>query len=243
MLYDIGTVFLKELNEIMHLRDSLRATIFAMLVPVIFIGFFISVSGIRWVQSYDSLILWFMLPFIMVIQIIADSFAGERERHTLETLLATRLGEPAILIGKIAAAIVYGFALACTGIVLSLLTVSLTSGQGHLLMFPLPILVSGILTGILSASTAAVIGTLISLRAASARQAQQMLGFAMLLLFFLPVLLAYVLPREIVRSVLSFMNSHELSVILITVFTGIAVLDLALFAVALARFKRHKMSG
>ncbi len=243
MLYDIGTVFLKELNEIMHLRDSLRATIFAMVVPVIFMGFFISVnSGIRWVQSYDSLIVW-LLSFIMVIQIIADSFAGERERHTLETLLATRLGEPAILIGKIAAAIVYGFALACTGIVLSLLTVSLTSGQGHLLMFPLPILVSGILTGILSASTAAVIGTLISLRAASARQAQQMLGFAMLLLFLMPVLLVYVLPREIVRSVLSFMNSHELSVILITVFTGIAVLDLALFAVALARFKRHKMSG
>jgi hypothetical protein len=68
MLTDIGTVLWKELKEIMHLRDSLRATVLAMVVPVIFIGFFLSVNaGSRWVQTYESLVMWFLLAFIMIV--------------------------------------------------------------------------------------------------------------------------------------------------------------------------------
>ena len=42
-----------------------------------------------------------VVPFVLTIPIIADSIAGERERHTLETLLATRLTEADILLGKV----------------------------------------------------------------------------------------------------------------------------------------------
>jgi ABC-2 type transport system permease protein len=179
----------------------------------------------------------------MVIQIVADSFAGERERHTLETLLATRLSERAILIGKIAASILYGFTLACAGIALSVLTVTFTAGQGRLLMFPPDILVPGIFTGLVSATTASMLGTLVSLRAASTRQAQQMLGFAMLFLFFLPTFLFYLLPEELVRSVTSSLGMHSPSVVILTVLAVLAVLDAVLFGAALARFKRQSMTS
>ena len=42
------------------------------------------------------------LPYLILQTIVADSFAGERERHTLETLLASRLSDRAILFGNLA---------------------------------------------------------------------------------------------------------------------------------------------
>ena len=36
---------------------------------------------------------------------IADGIPGERERHTLETLLASRLSDRSILLGKVMAAV------------------------------------------------------------------------------------------------------------------------------------------
>ena len=57
---------------------------------------------------------------------VADSFAGERERHTLETLLASRLPDRAILFGKVLAAVGYGWVLVMLMLVLSLVTVNLT---------------------------------------------------------------------------------------------------------------------
>ena len=50
---------------------------------------------------------------MMVSSLVADSFAGERERHTLETLLASRLPDRAILAGKllVPVAVAWGAAL------------------------------------------------------------------------------------------------------------------------------------
>ena len=36
-------------------------------------------------------VMWMWFSLLLVINVVADSFAGERERHTLETLLASRL--------------------------------------------------------------------------------------------------------------------------------------------------------
>ncbi|MGZ3674289.1 MAG: ABC transporter permease, partial [Ktedonobacterales bacterium] len=48
------------------------------------------------------------LPFTILLNVVADTFAGERERHTLETLLASRLSDRAVLFGKVGAAVAYG---------------------------------------------------------------------------------------------------------------------------------------
>ena len=54
-----------------------------------------------WVNGPIPLVPATLMPVMLVGLTIADSFAGERERHTLPTLLASRLSDRAILIGKI----------------------------------------------------------------------------------------------------------------------------------------------
>lgn len=64
-------------------------------------------TGRAWITAPSVVIAWSWVPMFLVSTVIADAIAGERERHTLETLLATRLSDNAILFGKIAAAIGY----------------------------------------------------------------------------------------------------------------------------------------
>ena len=45
----------------------------------------------------------------MIISFIGDAIAGERERHTLETLLASRMPDRAILLGKVIAIVLYAW--------------------------------------------------------------------------------------------------------------------------------------
>ena len=58
-------------------------------------------AGPGWVTSPAMLLIYPFMAAAIAIQPIVDSFAGERERHTLETLLASRLSDSAILFGKI----------------------------------------------------------------------------------------------------------------------------------------------
>jgi ABC-2 type transport system permease protein len=57
--------------------------------------------GIQWLTLSPIeifVVLW--IPFFVIITFIGDAIAGERERHTLETLLASRINDRAILLGK-----------------------------------------------------------------------------------------------------------------------------------------------
>jgi ABC-type Na+ efflux pump permease subunit len=57
---------------------------------------------------------------------ITDSIAGERERQTLETLLASRLPDRAILLGKVAAITLLGWLLLALGALPGILHQALT---------------------------------------------------------------------------------------------------------------------
>lgn len=56
-------------------------------------------------------LVWLSLPMAISGVIVADSFAGERERQTLETLLTSRLSDHAIVIGKIVAVVIFAVVL------------------------------------------------------------------------------------------------------------------------------------
>src|SRR3990172_3361067 len=98
MLTDIRTVMWKEGK---HMWDQVGgASVTGRLTLLAFVGVFGVfspwVSGPTWISSP---LLLFVYPFAaaaVVIQPVIDSFAGERERHTLETLLASRLSDSAI---------------------------------------------------------------------------------------------------------------------------------------------------
>jgi ABC-2 type transport system permease protein len=111
MIRDIRTVTVKELKEIFsivlghgHLVSSLvMVGIFGFFLPYQEGDFFLK-------QTSASLSLYiFLVPLIVCSGLVADSFAGERERKTLESLLATRLPDFAIFTGKILAVLIYSY--------------------------------------------------------------------------------------------------------------------------------------
>ena len=71
----------------------------------------------------------------MITAVIADSFAGERERHTLETLLASRLSDHSILFGKIAASMAYGWLISLSCILAGAITVNIVNWHGQIFIF------------------------------------------------------------------------------------------------------------
>jgi ABC-2 type transport system permease protein len=94
-------------------RGSLRGGWLGLVIFVAVFGILLPLqSGRGWVESPTGLAVWAWVPFLLVSSVVADSFAGERERHTLETLLASRLPDRAILFGKLATAVGYGWGFA-----------------------------------------------------------------------------------------------------------------------------------
>ena len=65
-----------------------------------------------------SMLVVLYIPFLFIISFIGDAIAGERERHTLETLLASRMPDRAILLGKVIVTVGYAWGMALVGLLL-----------------------------------------------------------------------------------------------------------------------------
>jgi len=242
MIADILTVALKEIKELPYLRrDKSRTNLFTLLIFVGVFGIFLPLqTGKEWVSSPLNLLYWAWLPFMLVGTTMVDAFAGERERHTLETLLASRLSDRAILFGKILAGIIYGLAMTLMCILLGLVTVNVAFGRDGLLFFPLAIGL-GILAVVLLISTlASGLGVLVSLRAGSVRQAQQTFTIAYFVLF-IPLMVIPMLPEAVMQPVLQFLMQTDFTTIAIGAGVIVALLDVALILAALARFRRARL--
>lgn len=209
----------------------LMAVAFGIVLPLM--------NGRVWITSPAIGVAWSWVPMFLVTTVIADAFAGERERHTLETLLASRLSDGAILFGKMGAAIGYAGTLTFVCLILGLLTVNLAHRQGGLVLYTLPVVLAMCVLGLLGAVFVAAVGVLISLRAATVRQAQQTLGAAIIVVLFVPMGMMRVLPAAWTHSLASDAESAaQLAVLGLAAF---AVLDAAVVALAVARFKRARL--
>ena len=171
---------------------------------------------------------------------MADSFAGERERHTLETLLASRLSDRAILLGKIAAAVAYGWGITMVSVLVGLITVNVVHWQGELIFYPPATGLGIVALSFLVAALAAGLGVLVSLRAATVRQAQQTFSIAFFLLF-IPLFAFPLLPEEWQARFVQIAANANLASIVLGVAFLLLIVDAALFVAAMARFKRDRL--
>jgi len=242
MLTDIWTVMWKEWRELLFQRGSLRGILLSLLPSVLIFGIFLPAQvGRVWVESPTSIILWGWLAMLPVTAIIADAFAGERERHTLETLLASPLSARAILFGKVGAAVSYAWVLTFIMLIVGMITVNVVDGRGELLLYPLEIAVAGAILGLLTATLSASIGVLVSLRAATVKQAAQQLVFASIALTWLPLFGLSLLPTGVQENLVELAKTGSTTAIfIVTVFVLIA-LDFGLLILAMARFKRSRL--
>jgi len=241
MIADIFTVAWKELREILTFGDARGRSKFSLLILILIFGIVIPLqNGRDWIESPVSIMVWGWMPFLWVSGIVADLFAGERERHTLESLLATRLSDQSILFGKLLAALTYGFTLTWIIMLAGLVTINIGFGQEGLLLFSLEMTLGALVFSILISGLSASIGVLVSLRAGSVRQAQQMMSAGMLVLF-LPLMLIQFIPEGWKESVGDILVSVDPVQIAIGVAIALVVIESLLIWVAMRLFQRSRL--
>ncbi len=238
MLADIATVIWKEWKEFVRQRS-------ALLGMLIFLGvfglFFPAQRGRAWADSQVPLVNSIILPVMLVLSVVADSFAGERERHTLETLLASRLPDRAILIGKFTAVVVYAWGLTITGLALGLITVNVTHPGDGIALYPQSVTIGCFVFGLLGAGFAASAGILISLRSATVRQAAQTLSVGLMVLFFGVTTIGTALPRAWRERISDAAQDAGAARLVVFAAVVLIAIDLTLLGIAATRFRRSRL--
>jgi ABC-type transport system involved in multi-copper enzyme maturation permease subunit len=254
MLGDVRAILWKEWRERMREPgrpvSAWQATLGVLLIG----GVYVSIRDPEFMASWGPFVCG-VTGAMMVLMGVADTFAGERERRTLEALFSTPLSESGILVGKVLAATTYGWS--CSLLLLGAVAATLIARgvEMGVMWEPLPLVTAIVLT-LPFISLLASLGALVSLRCATVAQAQQLLfaivvvsGLAASLVLFGPVLLFdggdKAPPEWIVRfldllrrgtSGLGHLGWAVLATLCLVVLNG------ALIAVGLVTFRRDRLT-
>ncbi len=242
MTYDIWTIARKDLREMLLQGGTLRRSMRSMIIVFAVFGVVIPLqAGLALVEEPFAILPFVALALLLTSSMVADGIAGERERHTLETLLASRLSDRAILIGKIVAAIVYGCGFMSIGALAGLVVVNVVhAGSGILVYSPQALaILAGF--GVLGAGLVACGGSLVALRSPTVRQAVQNMNLAIIVLVFVPVFVLRALPEDVRAQVARTLAGLDWPAIAVGLAIVIALLDLVLLAAATARFRRTRL--
>ena len=247
MLADVLTVMWKERKGLLRHQGGRARAMLSLLVPAVGLGIYLPLQiGRALVEGPWSLLASVFIPMMIVGMTIPESFAGERERHTLGTLLASRLPDRAILFGKIAVAVGYAWGMTLMLLLVSLVMVNVVHWDGQVLLFTPIVALANAALSLLVASLVAGLGVLISLRASTVQEAQQTLMaatlFPLVILQMIPLLLLNVLPdgRARLEELVAAANPTQIILIVMII---LAALDLGLAVATMARFKRARLIG
>jgi ABC-2 type transport system permease protein len=232
---DLRTIIWKEWNDL--LWSGGRYDLFRPLLVIAILGVVLPLTfEQRWIELDSAAVLIILYtPFMLIISFIGDAIAGERERHTLETLLASRISDHAILMGKVLVAVGFSWGITVFCLLLGAVVVNMSQGQA-LWVFYAPtdlfivVLILSLLTNLLAASG----GVLISLKSATVRQASQTMILAIILLG----LAVYGVARLLPASVTSAMTTSQM---VLVIMVTLAVIDVVLLAVSLVSFRRSRL--
>ncbi len=241
MLDDILTIMWKESKSIFRYQGSRSRFLLVLLSPILLATVFPWQWGPDWVAEIPSVILSIVVAVILVGITIPESFAGERERHTLNTLLASRLSDRAILFGKMGVSIVFACGVMLVVLLLSLVTVNIAHWEGELLLYTPTIAIADVVLGFLMATLFASAGVLISMRSETVQQAAQIL----MAIFLVPIMLLQVIAM-VFRNQLNDLLGDSLSrldgtQVLLVVAGVLFLLTAGVLAAAVARFKRTRL--
>jgi len=247
MIDDILTVMWKERKELFTERETVRGTLASLLGPLIMMATLGIVipwqAGRAWVETPLSLGAALFVS-LMFGGMTAGTIAGERERHTLETLLASRLSDEAILFGKVAIAVCFASASALGTVLLGLVTVNIAHWGGRLLLYPPTVIVADLLLSLLMATLPAAMGVFVSLRAATVRKAEQdmmaLLVCGSMVVAWAPVLVLKTIPGLEARFAELLTSPNLTQFVLVLLFVLIA-LDAAFLVAAMHRFQRARL--
>ena len=241
---DIKTIIWKEWkkNVIQFGGFSNPGGLVPLIILLIGIGVFLPAQiGRTWIESPQSLIYWAWIPLFLVINMIADSFAGEKERNTLETLLATCLTEKSIILGKVFSSVSYVFIIKCLLLLSGLVTVNIIHANGEVVLYSLFDFISIIFIGFLLTILVATVGAIFSLKANSVKQAQQNLSIAVMLLLFVPIFGVSLIPDNLLNWLQELTASISSAQIVVYICLLLIFLNIIVFWISMKVFNRKRI--
>lgn len=239
MISDVRAMIWKEFHE---LRQGGGRGKYAPIILVLIYGVvFPSQAGRSWVDSYQMIGFGLGISVFIVLSVVADSIAGERERHTLETLLASRLSDRSILVGKIASVVIYGWGLTIASLIVGLIVVNVSAGDGKLLLYPAGRAIATVVLTFLLCVLATGIGVLVSLRSSTVRQAQQMLTIGWIVMIFLVVFGVQLMSPATRLRLEHRLSATQMTTAVIVAVLVLLVLDVLVLALNAARFQRSRL--
>lgn len=240
---DLRTVIWREWRSVRSSRARRQLLLTGGMLAVWAVLFPIQM-GADWVSDpIPAIILVVTLPMVVVGIIVPDAIAGERERHTLETLLASRLPDRAILYGKLGFAVAVGWIVAPFELLVAVIVANLAALDAAPFFYDLGLLVAMLILALLVALLTGAIGVFVSLRATSAQEAQQMTLMGMML----PALVigmgftALLVNRDVARTVIDALGTVEARWVALGCLGILAAVDAILVRAADRRFRRGRL--
>ncbi len=242
MIEDLFTMIWKEWREVILNQRGLRGGLINIAVVILIMGVVMPMQvGRHWLDDPKQLLIWSWLPIFIALSITTDAFAGERERQTLETLLASRLSDQAILFGKILAIVFYAWSLTIISVLIGAITINVAFPAEQIRFYSMDTLGISLGASLLVAVLVSCVGVLVSLKASTARQAYQRMSIMMIAIWFLPMLILQAIPEETRQQLFGMLAGIDFNQLVIWVAGGLFVADIVLLLVVNASFKRSRL--
>jgi ABC-2 type transport system permease protein len=240
---DIMTIIWKESKGLLKQGKGRSKSILVLLTPVLMFGIILPIQfREEWLDMAWSLTIALFTPIVLIAPTICESFAGERERHTLETLLASRLPDRAILFGKMIVSIIYGYGVTIFLLIMSLAIVNILVWNGKFQFYQTNILLADLGLGLLFSGLMVSLGILISLRSVTVQSAQQVLMMIVVIPIFGFQAIVFLLPTFLpMSSIREFLGRFNYDQILLIILGVMLLIDIGLLLAAMSRFKRSRL--
>ena len=242
MIADVRAVLWKELRVLLWDKGSLVRGVRSFVLALGIFGIVIPWQfGRELIESPAGLLVWSWVPCLMAVSVVADAFAGERERHTLETLLSMPLADAAIFFGKFAAAVLDGWAFAVIASLVAAGAVNILHADAAPI-FSAPQVFAGILVVSLLVTTLLVsAGILVSLRSPTVRQASQTVSILVMAVVLIPAALSQLAPAAWIQAILDGVERVGPVTAGIVAVLVLAAIDATIVIVGMRRFKRANL--
>ena len=237
MIKQIQAIVWKEWREFFFqqsIKDKLQT-----IVLIAVIGVILPINkGPQWFDLPFFYGVALMGPLLMAVTILCDLFVGERERHTLETLLASRLSDKGIVLGKILFAVSYATCITILLLTLNVVALNVEYYKGTFLIFSLKSALILAAINFFMAFFTALVGIVISMGAKTVKQGQLTLTITLIALVLLPSLLLNMLPGGFKNAISHYYAPISSETVFVLGGLLFIIIDLLILKVIFYRFKK-----
>lgn len=176
-MHDILHVYRRELLQVLYARRIKKQAV-GWFVFILMFGIAIPFSQADfWFKETSLLTLHFVfVPLMLTYTSVADSFAGEKERKAVGSMLATGVPEVSLFFGKALAGFIFSFAFYMFIVLIGIFTLNYyqyVNGLWHgLYLYSLPVLFTFVFIGGALIVFAVGTGVLVSLKVGKVKNAQ-----------------------------------------------------------------------